>query len=58
VALLLEELYGVTNATTGSLFKGFALQSEEEKDQALTDLVELFIAADKVSANPHRNTMC
>ncbi|OAL45050.1 hypothetical protein IQ07DRAFT_232852 [Pyrenochaeta sp. DS3sAY3a] len=54
VAMLLEELYGVANETTGPLFMGFALQSDEEKENALTDLLELFIAADKYNLEAFR----
>jgi histone acetyltransferase HTATIP len=41
-------MYGVYNSTTGSLFTGFALRSEMEKERLLNDLLDLFIAADKV----------
>ena len=48
IDLLLDEMYGVYNSTTGSLFTGFALRSEMEKERLLNDLLDLFIAADKV----------
>jgi histone acetyltransferase HTATIP len=48
IDVLLDEMYGVYNSTTGSLFTGFALRSEMEKERLLNDLLDLFIAADKV----------
>ncbi len=48
VDLLLDEMYDTYNSTTGSLFSGFALRTEMEKEQVMNDLLHLFIAADKV----------
>jgi histone acetyltransferase HTATIP len=48
IDVLLDEMYGVYNSTTGSLFTGFVLRSETEKERLLNDLLNLFIAADKV----------
>jgi histone acetyltransferase HTATIP len=45
---MLDEIYGTYNSTTGSLFTGFVLRSEIEKERVLNDLLDLFIAADKV----------
>ena len=45
---MLDEIYGTYNSTTGSLFTGFVLRSEIEKERVLNDLLGLFIAADKV----------
>lgn len=49
IAVLLDEIYSTYNSTTGSLFTGFVLRSEIEKERVLNDLLDLFIAADKVS---------
>jgi hypothetical protein len=48
VGALLDEMYETYNSTTGSLFTNFALRPEIEKEQAMTQLLELFIACDKV----------
>jgi histone acetyltransferase HTATIP len=45
---MLDEIYGTYNSTTGSLFTGFVLRSEIEKERVLNDMLDLFIAADKV----------
>ncbi|KZM26154.1 hypothetical protein ST47_g2671 [Ascochyta rabiei] len=44
---LLDEMYDTYNSTTGSLFTGFALRSEMEKERVLNDLLDLFVASDK-----------
>ncbi|KAF9696533.1 hypothetical protein EKO04_005325 [Ascochyta lentis] len=44
---LLDEMYDTYNSTTGSLFTNFALRPEMEKERALNDLLDLFIASDK-----------
>ena len=48
IDVLLDEMYDTYNSTTGSLFTGFALRSEREKERVLSDLLGLFIASDKV----------
>lgn len=48
IAAMLDEIYGTYNSTTGSLFTGFVLRSEIEKERVLNDLLNLFIASDKV----------
>lgn len=48
IEVLLDEIYDAYNATTGSLFTGFALRSDMEKERLLNDLLDLFVAADKV----------
>jgi hypothetical protein len=48
IAAMLDEIYGTYNSTTGSLFTGFVLRSEIEKERVLNDFLGLFIAADKV----------
>ncbi|KAJ8113355.1 hypothetical protein OPT61_g4493 [Boeremia exigua] len=47
IDILLDEMYDTYNSTTGSLFTGFALRSEMEKERIINDLLDLFIAADK-----------
>ncbi|KAJ4331547.1 hypothetical protein N0V95_009863 [Ascochyta clinopodiicola] len=47
IAALLDEMYDTYNSTTGSLFTGFALRSEMEKERVLNDLLDLFVASDK-----------
>lgn len=49
VAALLDEMYETYNSTTGSLFTNFALRLEIEKERSMTQLLDLFIACDKVS---------
>lgn len=49
ISAMLDDMYGTYNSTTGSLFTGFVLRSEMEKERVLNDLLDLFIAADKVS---------
>ncbi|KAH6643776.1 hypothetical protein C7974DRAFT_5230 [Boeremia exigua] len=49
VDVLLDEMYGTYNSTTGSIFTGFALRSEMEKERVLNDLLDVFITADKYS---------
>jgi histone acetyltransferase HTATIP len=48
ISLLLQELYGVYNPATGSIFTSFAMQRELEKEAVMNNLLALFIAADKV----------
>jgi hypothetical protein len=43
-------MYGVYNPTTGSIFTNFALRMEIEKERMMNQLLDLFIAADKVSS--------
>ena len=52
VDILLDELYDTYNSTTGSLFTGFALRSKLEKERILNDLLDVFIASDKVCSLP------
>ena len=52
VSTLLDEMYGVYNPTTGSIFTNFALRMEIEKERVMNQLLDLFIAADKVLALP------
>ena len=52
VSTLLDEMYGVYNPTTGSIFTNFALRMEIEKELMMNQLLDLFIAADKVPALP------
>ncbi|KAJ4991436.1 BTB/POZ domain-containing protein [Stagonosporopsis vannaccii] len=47
IDILLDEMYDTYNNTTGSLFTGFVLRSELEKERMLKDLLDIFIAADK-----------
>jgi histone acetyltransferase HTATIP len=47
ISTLLQEIYGVYNPTTGSIFTSFALRRALEKDHIITNLLALFIAADK-----------
>ncbi|KAF1848313.1 histone acetyltransferase MYST2 [Cucurbitaria berberidis CBS 394.84] len=47
IAIMLQEIYEVYNTTTGSIFTGFALGREIEKDRVINDLLALFIACDK-----------
>jgi histone acetyltransferase HTATIP len=44
---MLQEIYGVYNPTTGSISTNFALRRTMEKDRVMSDLLALFIAADK-----------
>jgi hypothetical protein len=54
VSTLLDEMYGVYNPTTGSLFTNFALRMEMEKERLMSQLLDLFLAADKVPcSSPH-----
>jgi histone acetyltransferase HTATIP len=48
----LQEIYGVYNPTTGSLFTNFALRRAMEKEAIVSSLLSLFIAADKYNLNP------
>jgi histone acetyltransferase HTATIP len=48
IATLLDEMYGVYNPTTGSIFTNFVPRKEIEKEHILNELLDLFIAADKV----------
>jgi histone acetyltransferase HTATIP len=48
VCTMLQELYNVYNPTTGSIFTNFALRREIEKEFVMKNLLELFIACDKV----------
>jgi hypothetical protein len=48
ISTMLQELYGVYNPTTGSLFASFANRSDMEKLVVIGDLVMLFMACDKV----------
>jgi hypothetical protein len=48
VSTLLDEMYGVYNPTTGSIFTNFAPRKEIEKEHMLNQLFDLFVAADKV----------
>jgi len=50
ISILLDEMYGVYNTTTGSIFTNFALRMEIEKELMMNQLLDLFIAADKVTA--------
>ncbi|CAO2654407.1 Nn.00g111400.m01.CDS01 [Neocucurbitaria sp. VM-36] len=47
VATMLQELYGVYNPTTGSIFTNFALRRGLEKDHIMSNLMALFVACDK-----------
>jgi histone acetyltransferase HTATIP len=48
VSTLLDEMYGVYNPTTGSIFTSFAPRKEIEKEHMLNQLLDLFVAANKV----------
>lgn len=48
---MLDEIYGTYNSITGSLFTGFVLRSEMEKERVLNDLLNLFVASDKVCSS-------
>jgi histone acetyltransferase HTATIP len=48
IATLLDEMYGVYNPTTGSIFTNFVPRKEIEKEHILNELLDLSIAADKV----------
>lgn len=50
---MLQELYGVYNPTTGSIFTSFATRTDIEKETVLNDLMALFIACDKVYHSSH-----
>ncbi|KAI4639122.1 uncharacterized protein J4E78_011010 [Alternaria triticimaculans] len=52
VSTLLDEMYGVYNPTTGSIFTNFAPRMEIEKEQMMNQLLDLFIAADKYNLEP------
>ncbi|KAI4701113.1 hypothetical protein J4E89_010809 [Alternaria sp. Ai002NY15] len=52
ISILLDEMYGVYNTTTGSIFTNFALRMEIEKEQMMNQLLDLFIAADKYNLEP------
>lgn len=45
---MLQEMYEVYNPTTGSIFTNFVLRSPLEKVWAMSELVKLFVACDKV----------
>jgi histone acetyltransferase HTATIP len=45
---MLQELYNVYNPTTGSIFTNFALRRQIEKESVMKNLLELFVACDKV----------
>ncbi|KAF2845197.1 hypothetical protein T440DRAFT_282342 [Plenodomus tracheiphilus IPT5] len=47
ISTLLQELYEVYNPTTGSLFTNFALRRAFEKECIMSDLLSLFVTADK-----------
>ena len=47
ICTLLQEIYEVYNPTTGSIITNFALRRAMEKDRVMTDLLALFVAADK-----------
>ncbi|KAH7410362.1 hypothetical protein DE146DRAFT_675082 [Phaeosphaeria sp. MPI-PUGE-AT-0046c] len=47
ISALLDEIYDTYNSTTGSVFTNFALRPEMEKEQAVAQLLDLFIASDK-----------
>jgi histone acetyltransferase HTATIP len=47
ISTLLQQIYEVYNPTTGSIFTSFALRRALEKDHIITNLLALFIAADK-----------
>lgn len=49
---LLDETYTSYSLATASLFTNFATRAELEKEHVLSQLLALFIAADKVSPNP------
>ncbi|KAI8938999.1 hypothetical protein NX059_004843 [Plenodomus lindquistii] len=49
ISTMLQELYGVYNPTTGSIFTNFALRRAFEKECMMNDILSLFIAADKYS---------
>ncbi|KAH9869228.1 hypothetical protein IAQ61_006433 [Plenodomus lingam] len=52
ISTLLQELYGVYNSTTGSIFTNFALLRALEKELVMSDILALFIAADKYAMQP------
>jgi histone acetyltransferase HTATIP len=43
-------VYDTYNSTTGSIFTSFALRPEIEKERTMAQLLDLFVASDKV---PH-----
>ncbi|CAN9393967.1 unnamed protein product [Alternaria alternata] len=47
ISSLLDEMYGVYNPTTGSIFTNFIPRKAIEKEHMLNRLIDLFIAADK-----------
>jgi histone acetyltransferase HTATIP len=50
IAALLDELYDTYNSTIGSIFTNFALCPEIEKERGMAQLLDLFIASDKVGS--------
>jgi hypothetical protein len=48
ISTLFDEMYGVYNSTTGSIFTNFVPRKEIKKERILNELLDLFIAADKV----------
>jgi histone acetyltransferase HTATIP len=50
IGAMLDETYETYKSTTGSLFTGFVLRSDMEKERVLNDLLDLFVASDKVWA--------
>jgi hypothetical protein len=48
ISTLLDEMYGVYNPTTGSIFTNFVPRKAIEKEHMFNRLLDLFIAADKV----------
>ena len=48
ISSLLDEMYGVYNPTTGSIFTNFIPRKAIEKEHIFNRLIDLFIAADKV----------
>ncbi|KAF2028755.1 histone acetyltransferase MYST2 [Setomelanomma holmii] len=47
ISTMLQELYGVYNPTTGSIFANFALRREIEKESVMNNLLALFVTCDK-----------
>lgn len=48
ISSLLDEMYGVYSPTTGSIFTNFIPRKAIEKEHMLNQLLDLFVAADKV----------
>jgi histone acetyltransferase HTATIP len=48
ISTMLQEVYGVYNPTTGSLFANFALRNDMEKIRVMGDLLQLSKACEKV----------